>query len=555
MPSSACNPTISFAFLLVFFAAVSLYVNQLHLQDLPTVKHAHLQSFLTDGNAQQDDDVETATEYTASNFSLAGLSCERWGGPSDEASQEMVYWSDIPEDNRHISPFYRPNQFLTFEPDNGGWNNIRMAMETVLALAFAMGRTLVLPPEKEFYLLTAKHHQGQQQRKHFSFAHFFNMRAIHEEHAGLSIISMSEFLSEHVMKGQFVDRATGQATFPPGNRTEWDGVPPAEMDELFRWLRKVAHVAPWNPEKCLAAFPTERDNDTNLRELELKMKNNPPHWEDYVDNPVPVDAPAVDRLAENWAERDSLCIYDTEMQHSPLVHFSGDHKLGARLLVHFYAFLFMEDWKQDLWGKRFIRDHVRYIDSIQCAAARVVQAIRHRVRSKESSEGGEFDSFHIRRGDFQYKKTRVEASQILQQAQKKIKDGATVYIATDERDKSYFKPLMEHFDVVFLDDFMDELQGINSNYFGMIDQLVASRGRVFFGCWFSTFSSYIMRLRGYHENKRKLPGYDHGISNSWYYVLEDRFDHMQHYYPVKKVFYAREFPTSWRLIDFHTGVP
>jgi hypothetical protein len=64
-----------------------------------------------------------------------------------------------------------------------------------------------------------------------------------------------------------------------------------------------------------------------------------------------------------------------------------------------------------------------------------------------------------------------------------------------------------------------------------------------------------MRLRGYHENKRKLPGYDHGISNSWYYVLEDRFDHMQHYYPVKKVFYAREFPTSWRLIDFHTGVP
>jgi hypothetical protein len=82
----------------------------------------------------------------------------------------------------------------------------------------------------------------------------------------------------------------------------------------------------------------------------------------------------------------------------------------------------------------------------------------------------------------------VEASQILQQAQKKIKEGATVYIATDERDKSYFKPLMEHYDVVFLDDFMDELQGINSNYFGMIDQLVASRGRVFFGCWFSTFS-------------------------------------------------------------------
>ena len=350
-----------------------------------------------------------------------------------------------------------------------------------------MGRTLVLPPEKEFYLLTAKQHQGQKQRKHFSFEHFFNMRAIHEEHAGLSIISMSQFLNEHVMKGQFVDRKTGEITFPPGNRTEWDGASQLEMDQLFRWLRKIAHVAPWSPEKCLAAFPTERDNDASLRELEIHVKDNPPKWENFVDNPVPVDAPAVDRLAENWAERERLCIYDTEMQHSPLVHFSGDHKLEARLLVHFYAFLFMEDWRTDLLMKRFVRDHVRYVDRIQCAAARVVEAIRQRARLK-GNDSGEFDSFHIRRGDFQYKKTRVEASEILNQAQRKIKEGSTVYIGTDERDKSYFKPLMEHYDVVFLDDFMDVLRGVNSNYFGMIDQLVTSRGRVFFGCWFSTFS-------------------------------------------------------------------
>jgi hypothetical protein len=27
-----------------------------------------------------------------------------------------------------------------------------------------------------------------------------------------------------------------------------------------------------------------------------------------------------------------------------------------------------------------------------------------------------------------------------------------------------------------------------ANYYGMIDQLVASRGRIFFGCWWSTVS-------------------------------------------------------------------
>lgn len=63
------------------------------------------------------------------------------------------------------------------------------------------------------------------------------------------------------------------------------------------------------------------------------------------------------------------------------------------------------------------------------------------------------------------------------------------------------------------------------------------------------FTGYINRIRGYHADKEKLPGYEQGIVNSWYYALADRYDKMQSYHPVKKSFYAREFPTSWRLID------
>lgn len=197
--------------------------------------------------------------------------------------------------------------------------------------------------------------------------------------------------------------------------------------------------------------------------------------------------------------------------------------------------------------------HVRYIDQIQCAAARVVEAVRKRARERNANNTrGDYDSFHIRRGDFQYTVTRFDAPKIYDMSKSKLIEGDTVYIATDEKDKDFFKPLMEHYDVVFLDDFHDALGGVNTNYYGMIDQLVASRGRTFFGCWFSTFTGYINRLRGYHANNEKAPGYEQGIHNSWYYALEDRYDHLQTFYPVKQSFYAREFPTSWRLID--TGI-
>jgi hypothetical protein len=64
-----------------------------------------------------------------------------------------------------------------------------------------------------------------------------------------------------------------------------------------------------------------------------------------------------------------------------------------------------------------------------------------------------------------------------------------------------------------------------------------------------SFTGYINRIRGYHADEEQLPGYENGTHNSWFYALPDRYDHMQQYYPVKQSYYAREFPTSWRLID------
>lgn len=237
------------------------------------------------------------------------------------------------------------------------------------------------------------------------------------------------------------------------------------------------------------------------------------------------------------------------MQETLLLHFQvgSNSSKKLRLLTHFYSFIFFQDWKYDLWAKRFVRDHLRYTDEIMCAGARLVHEVRK--KSHSAGKGGLFHSLHVRRGDFQYKKTRIDADDLLRRSQRHLEKGSIVYIATDEKDKTFFRPLAEYYEVYFMNDFSHVLNGINTNYFGMIDQLVASKGEKFIGTWWSTLSGYINRMRGYYSVKNKLPGFKDGIINSWYFIPDQRQDEMQVFWPVRKPLYMREFPTSWRDID------
>jgi len=410
------------------------------------------------------------------------------------------------------------------------------------------------------------HNKGGLQKNKFSFDHFFHMESISTEHVGLDIITTTQFL-EKCARGEIVD-ANNKPLTPPGGKTDWDGMPYSEQKELRAWLRTASgqNLLHFDPEKCIVAFPASSSQE-DADELELlpdKIADSEggfPSYERYIGKPNAIDAPAIERLKEMSADRKALCLYTPELQQTQWIHFpvgmTTNYGEQSRLLVHFYAFLFFQDWKQDLWMKRFVRDHVRYIDEIQCAAARVVTKLRQRIstRTASTSASTRFDTIHIRRGDFQFKETRVDGDEILTQLKRVLDPNTTLYIATDERDKSFFEPIVKHFaDVAFLDDFIEsELKEVNTNYFGMIDQLVASRGEVFLGCWFSTFTGYINRLRGYHADDHEMPGFEQGIINSYYYAMPDRFDHLREYWPIKKQFYAREFPASWRLIDTSIG--
>ena len=458
----------------------------------------------------------------------------------------MVYWRDIPKDHDFKNPFHTTDletnpKYLTFEPDSGDWNNKRMGLETAAVMALVTGRILVLPPSSN----------------ETTFTNIFPFDSISKEY-NMKVITMEEFLEREGMTGNLRD-ARGLIRIP--NRTNWDGDPRHCWDlPLWPFIRDVTQHVNWMQHECVAGIPDQpgQAGMQRMKQYWDMATNSKPILEDdwkirvegYTANPTPVDAPPQDRLREMIAQRIRLCMYDDVYHNSKYLHNLG---LGpSRMLVHFYAMIFFEDWRQDLWVKRFVRDHFRYVDELQCAAARIVEALRQTSIEQTGDPEGHFDTFHIRRGDMLDFKgsSNIDAGEIYKRSRLVLgESGSVVYIATDERDKSFFEPLKQRYSIYFLDDFQELLPGISVDKFPQLDQLVASKGRIFVGLFGSTFTGYINRMRAYHAMKNKVPGWEEGAIPSYFYADRENKYQMRHYRALAPPLWSREFPISWRDID------
>jgi hypothetical protein len=217
-----------------------------------------------------------------------------------------------------------------------------MAYETILVLSHAMGRTLVIPPEKKMYLLGKG---GGDHKKDFSFNDFFHLDSIAMEHEGFNIITMEEFLKRKGMTGQLKDLQTGEALLPPKGMTDWNG---KNLGTIFDYLRKVGkYPEGWNPSTCFAAIPSSKDPRA-VDELQVmfddifagKYGPIPDPEKDFVNDPVPVDGEPVHRMREMLSTRDKICIYDKSLQDEQLLHFKVDH--SAKVSEVSYPFILIQ---------------------------------------------------------------------------------------------------------------------------------------------------------------------------------------------------------------------
>lgn len=184
---------------------------------------------------------------------------------------DLAYWND-PQGQRDINfkgYYYEDNpsnnRYLTFEPDCGGWNNIRMSVENIFVLAAATGRTLVLPPNTPFYLLG----DGKQNAR--SFASFYNLDKLREK---ISVMSMKEFVTKEGERLLGLSPPEQEKLMPVADTCLHQ--PKSNSDVSCGWLTDVLRTKGVQPEMeaakhCLAFSDKVFDGGTLTTEEQVRV--------------------------------------------------------------------------------------------------------------------------------------------------------------------------------------------------------------------------------------------------------------------------------------------
>ena len=112
-----------------------------------------------------------------------------------QVDSEVIYWKIVPGDAHYESPItphhgLHHDRYLSFEYDQGGWNNIRMSLECLIVVAHAMGRTLVIPPQQHLYLLGKNHQDKHDTKAHdeMGFEDFFDIDLLRSHNGKLACL-------------------------------------------------------------------------------------------------------------------------------------------------------------------------------------------------------------------------------------------------------------------------------------------------------------------------------------------------------------------------------
>lgn len=239
-------------------------------------------------------------------------------------------------------------------------------------------------------------------------------------------------------------------------------------------------------------------------------------------------------------------VYYTNELHDPAILHFDTFEQRHRLLSHFYQYVHFSDPVIDNYYKRFVRDFLHYTDKIFCAAGKIVRSLQIEAMERgfvvDEEGGGGYSSLHIRRGDLQFDEVLISEDRWWDNTADIWKPNEILYISSDEKDKKFFDNFALRHDLRFLEDYWDlaNLDNLDVEHLGMIDAIVASRGTNFCGTYFSTFSGYINRMRGYHGMSKYT---------SWYSWNPVKYEMQKGEMFTPNNEFKREYSIGWVGID------
>eukprot|EP00903_Cladosiphon_okamuranus_P015678 g14476.t1 len=390
----------------------------------------------------------------------------------------IATWKDVPGDEDYRHPLAEENagKYVTLQKDLGGFNNIRLSLESGVAFAAATGRTFVIPPPFTIWNMNAK-----VPKKEVDLRGLFSFDKLRES-GRVNIITTAEFLEREAF--------TGQLGVKPG-----EAVKKLNVQAVSSYLVEVAGqyeggLPEMHVEHSAFVLPRHLGERVDLKD------------ESYA-------------FAKKWLYGRELLEYREAWQQAKVIHWRAKE---ARLLAPFYAFVLHADEVAERYHNRLLRDLMHYPEEVYCKASQIISLL------KEEDPSGEFSTFHVRRNDFgnSYKMVNLPMADVISNSLDHLRDNEVVYVATDERDLTQFEPFHKHVRVKFMSDYYERagVSELNPNLLGMLDQIIASHGRTFTGCWLSTFTAYILRLRGHLQKPR--------TSNFSYYKPRAVYHHEYH---------------------------
>ena len=371
----------------------------------------------------------------------------------------LSYWQPGESVAAPLLSRHRFGAYITFEPDRGGFNNIRMAFEYVVCIAAVTGRTVVLPPPEPWYLVNwgPLEREGSKDGSS-SFQMFFDLNRLREF---VRVISVDEFIRREG------ERLAVPAKFCHAVRSTYSQVWDGELRESWRqWLRTHPLWPAWDPLKFMICHP---DVDTAIGAGESGA-----------------DSPFVDRR--------TAVELSPEFDSAELCHVKVEPQKGYRYLGQVATMIAFADADAAKQQRCLLKYGVVYRRQVFELAARVIDALGLY----------EYGAIHIRRNDFQYDVARTVPENTIDNIRQLLNDNELLYIATDETGSSFFEgferiwPIRRWRDVCgdHSSAVLDPAE-VPAELVGLVEQVICAGARCFIGSHLSTFSSYIVRLRGY----------------------------------------------------------